>query len=244
MSPSASYIDVNALMRGLVHELRNPLSAILTAASLLQSDQELDEESVMLIDVVQKESRRMNRILTEFSSFVKPPTSHPEPFDITKTLRDLTREMQKEGALGSHIELRDELPTQLMVFADPIQSYQALQHIFTNAAQAMENGGTLALHTQNEGENAVIILEDNGAGLSESALERAFQPFFSTKATATGLGLSIAGGLLRASGGGILVENRDLPHGLPRDSSQVQSHGARVRVHLPRAENAANPNSP
>ncbi|HEX8463105.1 MAG TPA: histidine kinase dimerization/phospho-acceptor domain-containing protein, partial [Abditibacterium sp.] len=62
MSSPASEIDVNALMRGLVHELRNPLSAIITASSLLLPAENMDEEAVMLLDVVQKEARRMNRI--------------------------------------------------------------------------------------------------------------------------------------------------------------------------------------
>ncbi len=238
-------IDVNALMRGLVHELRNPLSAILTASSLLQSGEGVDEESAMLLDVVQKESRRMNRILTEFSSFVKPPQSHPEAFDIAKTLRDITRDMQKEEALPPHIEVRDELPPRLMVLADPVQSYQAFHHIFINAVQAMGSGGTLVLHARYESEDAVIVLEDNGVGLSEKALERAFQPFFSTKAAATGLGLSIACGLVMASHGSIFVENRDLTcdkkSAIQEDSSSEtlpsKVPGACVRVHLPRAEN-------
>ena len=69
-------------MRGLVHELRNPLSAVLTASSLVQGGADADEETTMLLDVIQKEARRMNRILTEFSHFVKPPTPQIETFDL------------------------------------------------------------------------------------------------------------------------------------------------------------------
>lgn len=230
-------IDVHAMMRGLVHELRNPLSAILTAGSLLQSGEGIDEETAMLLDVVQKESRRMNRILTEFSSFVKPPTSRPEAFDVAQTLRDLAREMQQEGALGDGIELRDELPAHLLVFADPMQSYQVFQHLFTNAVQAMPGGGTLTLHTLEADAHSrvVIVIEDEGEGLSEAALERALQPFFSTKPAATGLGLSIAHGLLSATGGALFVENRAaLRPVLEASNHDTASRGARVRVHLPR----------
>lgn len=241
MPSSIPNIDVHAMMRGLVHELRNPLSAILTASSLLESGQSVDEETTMLLDVIKKESQRMNRILTEFSLFVKPPLSHPENFDIAKVLRGLLHEMQTTGALDSSIQLRDELPANLLVFADPVQSYQAFQHLLNNAAQSMEKGGVLTLHTKasqqnesnlsNERESVVIFLEDEGAGLSETALERAFQPFFSTKPAATGLGLSIACELLGASGGGVLVENRDFNRE-NCDSGQPATLGARVRVHL------------
>lgn len=252
MLPSdPSPIDVQAMMRGLVHELRNPLSAILTAASLLQSGEGDTEESAMLLDVVQKESRRMNRILTEFSSFVKPPATQPEIFDIGTVIRDLMREMKKEGALGAGIEVRDELPAQVTVFADPMQSYQAFQHLLCNAAQAMENGGTLTLHTSSADSHTIIVLEDDGPGFTSAALERAFQPFFSTKPAATGLGLSIAHGLLSASGGALFLENRDAAPDAPRDLSpdklretpESMVQGARVRVHLPRTANSEDSSS-
>lgn len=228
LSP-APPIDVHALMRGLVHELRNPLSAILTASSLLQGGEELDEESAMLLDVVGKESRRMNRILTEFSSFVKPPTAHPEIFDVARSLRELARELQTDGTLNPNIEVRDELPAELMVCGDIVQSEQAFTHLLVNAGQAMPGGGTLHLHTDGGEQTAHIFLDDSGAGLSPGELQRVFQPFFSTKPAATGLGLSIADALLRASGGQVCIHNRISHCGEPK------TLGASVIVHLPRA---------
>ena len=229
LSP-APIIDVHALMRGLVHELRNPLSAILTASSLLQSAADLDEESAMILGVVEKESRRMNRLWTEFSSFVKPPKAHPETFDIAKMLRELTRELQTEGTLGHHIQVRDELPIQLPVFCDLIQSQQAFQHLFANAAEAMQNGGTLCLHAESDENGVVILLDDSGGGFSHEVIGRVFQPFFSTKPAATGLGLSIANSLLHASGGEISLDNLNT-----QDPGSAHRGGARIRVHLPRS---------
>ena len=232
LSP-APHIDVHALMRGLVHELRNPLSAILTASSLLKGGQGIDEESAMLLDVVEKESRRMNRILTEFSSFVKPPVPHPETFDIAKMLRDLAGALQKDGVMPQNIEVRDDLPEQLSVFGDSQQCQQAFRHLFTNASETMQNGGTLHLHVETDEENAHIFLDDSGGGLPDEVLERVLQPFFSTKPAATGLGLSIASSLLRASGGEVSVHNQ---FSEPSDESHSEPKrlGARVRVSLPR----------
>lgn len=228
LSPAPS-IDVQALMRGLVHELRNPLAAILTASSLLKGgvggSQSVDDETAMLLEVVEKESRRMNRILTEFSSFVKPPVAHPEPFDVARTLRELVRGLQSEGTL-QNIEVRDDLPAQLPVMADPVLSYQAFHHLLSNAAEAMEGSGVLHLHSGGDEQTAAIFLDDSGTGISEDALQRVFQPFFSTKGSSTGLGLSIANGLLRASGGEVSIHNRA--------SEDSNGSGARVRVHLPR----------
>ena len=233
MSPSAPEIDVNALMRGLVHELRNPLSAILTAATLLRPaeniDENLDEESAMLLEVVEKEARRMNRILTEFSSFVKPPAPHVASFDLALLVREVARELQKETAFGAHISIHDSLPSQLHVYGDSIQTAQALRHVLFNAAEAMERGGTLRFSARIEGEKTTICIEDSGAGLHQNALEQAFQPFFSTKPAATGLGLSIARGLIRAEGGDLQLENLD------ENAAHLEGEhsGARVMIHLP-----------
>lgn len=231
LSPAPT-IDVHALMRGLVHELRNPLSAILTASSLLKGGQDLDDETAMLLGIVEKESRRMNRILTEFSSFVKPPAAQLETFDVAQTLRGLVRDLQKDGALAPNIEVRDELPAELLVSGDAVQIHQAFHHLLSNAAEAMQNGGALCLHAHEEGQTTRIFLDDCGCGLSEDTLESVFQPFFSTKSVSTGLGLSIAHSLIQASGGGISIHNRF--DEVPDRSTLKKSLGARVHVQLPR----------
>jgi signal transduction histidine kinase len=231
MSSPPSDIDVNALMRGLVHELRNPLSAILTASSLLQPNQEMDEESGMLIEVVQKEGRRMNRILTEFSTFVKPPAAYIEDFDVAALVRDVALQLKKEEVLRSHILIEDDLPPTLWVSGDMLQISQVLRHVFTNAAEAMEIKGKLRF-TRCESDLSTICIEDTGEGLMHGALEQAFQPFFSTKPAATGLGLSISRGLLRAFGGELTVENIHAMDGQSEAKVENAPQGTRVRIQL------------
>ncbi|RYG71103.1 HAMP domain-containing histidine kinase [bacterium] len=230
MTSNAPEIDVNALMRGLVHELRNPLSAILTASSLLQPNQVLDEESEMLIGVVQKESRRMNRILTEFSSFVKPPVPYVENFDLAELVRDALRDLTKEERFSGHIAIHDELPEKLWVRGDVVQTNQVLRHVLTNASEAMQEPGKLIVKICQSGPSSLLI-EDSGSGLTHGAAERAFQPFFSTKPASTGLGLSISRGLLRAFGGNLDVENIEDPSG----GEEAKPLGTRVRIELPPA---------
>ena len=216
-------IDVQVLMRGLVHELRNPLSAILTASSLLPGAPGLDEETAMLLDVVSKEARRMNRILTEFSTFAKPPKAHLEALDLVEITREVLRVALKTSA---SIEVHDDLPAQLWAIADPHATIQALEHIMENAREALPEGGHIRLAGGESQEFAWLSINDSGAGLSEAALERAFQPFFSNKPSATGLGLSIARVMLRASGGNCRIEN----------SHDGGPNGARVTVELPLAK--------
>ena len=211
-------IDVQALMRGLVHELRNPLSAVLTASNLLHGNASLDEETQMLLEIVGKEARRMNRILSEFSAFVKPPHPNPEPFNLARTLRDVLQEMQSDEN-WKNIQVRDDLPASLLVCADPIQAHLVLTNLVANAVEAMENGGQLHLSSVQEDEAVWLCIDDDGQGLSAESLQNAFQPFFSTKPSSTGLGLPIARVVLQNNGGDLQIENAD--------------KGARVKVCLP-----------
>jgi len=238
-------IDVQALMRGLVHELRNPLSAILTAASLLPGSTGLDEETGMLLDVVAKEARRMNRILTEFSTFAKPPKPHVDTFDFAALTRECTGgEMNDENEAS--IEIRDDLPVQLWVLGDMQLVIQALQNVLENAREALPRGGVIVLQGGQSDEHAWLSIGDSGAGLSAQSLENAFQPFYSSKGASTGLGLSIARVAMRASGGECRIENiydetssADASQGVPK----ATSGGAVVTLELPSTQPPAEPSN-
>ena len=207
-------------MRGLVHELRNPLSAVLTAGSLVQDGADVDEETAMLLDVIQKEARRMNRILTEFSHFVKPPRPQLETFDLGALVCSVATSLEREGAFeGVEISHRMERP--VMVIGDAEQTEQALRHIMQNAAQALQHGGSMQLWAETDDDQGCVLIEDSGGELSDNVMQHAFQPFFSTKPAATGLGLSIARMTILAMDGDITLESGE--------------QGARLRLCLPLA---------
>ncbi len=216
-----SDIDVQALMRGLVHELRNPLSAILTASSLVQGNPDADEETTMLLEVIQKESRRMNSILTEFSHFVKPPQPNIKALDFGALAHGVVGTLQGEGALAG-VEVQRDLERQLGVAGDPAHTAGALRHVLQNAAQALQDGGYLLLHLEEIDGMGCIVVEDSGGEVPPEVVLQAFQPFFSTKPAATGLGLSIARATLRAAQGDVTFENGE--------------RGARVKLCLPLQE--------
>jgi len=229
-------IDVQALMRGLVHELRNPLSAILTAASLLPGSPGLDEETAMLLDVVSKEARRMNRILTEFSTFAKPPKPNIETLDLASIARDLSRGESTEQS-RDFIEVSDELPDHLWALGDAHLSIQALSNVLENAREALPEGGQIRLQGGQEDGHVWLSIGDSGLGLSAQSLENAFQPFYSSKGASTGLGLSIARVAMRASGGDCRIENTQ------NAVSSGSSHGAIVTLELPLAQPLSDPSN-
>lgn len=237
--------DLTILLRGLLHELRNPLSSILTAASLVQDtaneSAQISEESLMLLGVIKKESLRLNRILTEFSNYIKLPVPDPHDFDLVVTLRSLIGKLQRDGVLHARIVVEDDLPETSLARADPEQIRTALHHLFSNAAEAMPEGGTLHLSLREEENCVVLCVGDSGAGFSRQSKERAFQPFYSTKQYSVGLGMSAARAILEAASGHIWIKN--IPPVNPSDtaSSNHSSNDPATRVsssvciELPRA---------
>ena len=213
-------IDVQALMRGLVHELRNPLSAVLTASSLIQGGTDVDEETTMLLEVIQKESRRMNRILTEFSHFVKPPKPQIETFDLGALLCAVAASLQSNGAFEG-VDFSNRLSHPSLVLGDPAQTEAALRHILENSADALSHGGSLRVWSEEDGDQGCVLIEDSGGLPSADVLDQAFQPFFSTKPASTGLGLSIARITILAMDGDLTIEAGET--------------GARLRLCLPLA---------
>ena len=229
--PGAARPNMQALMSGITHELRNPLAAILTAVTLLNDDQKIDEETAMLLGVVRDEAKRMAAILTEFSLYVKSPPPQPESFDFIETARKSLHELRDKGEWNEHIKIDNRLPESLMVYADPLQMQQVLMRLLENALHAVgaNPAGVIRLisYAQADTQRVVICVEDNGPGFGDEEKQRAFIPFYSTKPQATGLGLPIAQTTLQAAGGAIWLENRSSPT-TTNNSSTVNSANSKA----------------
>jgi len=205
--------EIEMMLRGLLHELRNPLSSILTAATLLHDSPapdtaEGDEESRMLLEVVKKESLRLNHILTEFAGYVKLPFPQPHAFDLTNAARASIARAQQEGVLPPGVAVVDELPEPCLVWADESQIRMALGHILKNAGEAMLSGGELRLSIEasETPQNVVLCIADSGQGFTSESRDRAFQPFYSDKNQSLGLGLSATRSLVEASQGRVWLD--------------------------------------
>lgn len=199
--------DVRSLANGLAHTLRNPLSSILTAADLVKDDPTLNEESQMLLGIIAKESRQLNRILTDFLNYVRPRSTAATSFDLAKAIRDSVAALRQENLLPDTVKVQDDLPPTLLSVGDEHAIRQSLHHVVKNAVEAMNGQGTLRLYGETYDSHGRVHVEDSGPGFSSESLQRAFEPFYSYTPECAGLGLSVALAAVERAGGRITVEN-------------------------------------
>ena len=214
------------LSAGLAHEIRTPLASLEGAAALVQRGTLPEEERHEFLDIIQKETRRLNRLLTSFLDFARPRNPDLQRVEIGEIFDSVILLVRHAGDT-SRLELRKHIEPGLpMLECDPEQLKQVLLNLVMNANQAMPHGGTVLLEAQRDGANISIDVHDQGSGIDEDNLDRIFDPFFTTKENGTGLGLSVAL-QIASQHRGMLTIARNSPHGvtvrlsLPLQSGQI-----------------------
>jgi two-component system sensor histidine kinase HydH len=201
------------LSAGLAHEIRTPLASLEGAAALVQRETLSEEERHEFLDIIQKETRRLNRLLTSFLEFARPRNPDLQRVEIGEVLDSVLLLVRHAGDT-SRLELLKQIEPDLpMLECDPEQLKQVLLNLVMNANQAMPHGGTVLLEARRDGANISIDVHDQGSGIDEDNLDRIFDPFFTTKENGTGLGLSVAL-QIASQHRGILTIARNSPQGV------------------------------
>jgi two-component system sensor histidine kinase PilS (NtrC family) len=232
---------IGQLAADLAHEIRNPLAAISGSIQILEGGAEGEEsdEARRLMNIVVRETDRLNALITDFLLFARPAPARPEPVAIETVLRDMAQLF--ESVRPPSVQLVIDAPPELRVVADDRQLRQLLWNLFLNAVQAMPDGGRLEIRAQRaaaqgaalerrngnaEGPPWVEIrVADTGTGIAEDVLERIFDPFFTTKKEGSGLGLATVHRIVEGNGGHVKVES-------------AVDRGTRFCVLLPAADRA------
>ncbi|MEO6954153.1 MAG: ATP-binding protein [Polyangia bacterium] len=195
----------------IAHEVRNPLVSIGAAAQVVA--EEVGDESPVIgeLRAIAREVRRLDNIVTDFLRFARPRRYERRPADLSSVI-DETLALVRGKGTAHDLQVSSERP--LMARCDPDAIKQVLLNVLLNAVEASPTG-TVQLDASRFGDLVVLAVADRGPGVPESARRRVFDPFFSTKARGTGLGLAVSKQiidehkgrirLLRRRGGGTRV---------------------------------------
>jgi two-component system, sporulation sensor kinase E len=200
------------LAAGVAHEIGNPLNSLHIHLQLMERKaQELNHnakaELQQSIDVARSEVRRLDSIVTQFLRAIRPsrPRLHPENVNtiVEEAVRFFTPEIQDRDMVVEQ-ELRADLP---LLQLDREQMKQAFYNVIKNSLEAMRRPGTLRIRTDLDDKDVMVSFTDTGGGMSAENLSRVFEPYFTTKASGTGLGLLIVRRIVREHGGELSIES-------------------------------------
>ena len=200
---------------GLAHEIKNPLAGIKISIEVLSHSLEplLPPEDKDILAKVIDEIKRIEALIKGLLNFAKPPQPHFTETDVnvvlesvaSLVLRQESRTADSSRAITIVRDFDGQLPE---ITADPMQLKQVFMNLLLNAADAMPEGGTVGIKTRfDAAANSVRVeISDTGRGIDISLMDKLFQPFFTTKAKGTGLGLPISKRLIEEHGGTITIE--------------------------------------
>ena len=201
---------VGTMSAGLAHEIRNPLNSAHLQLRLLDrrvaklgDHEELREP----IRMVQQEIERLSMLVQEFLEFARPAVLSVEESNLVAIARRVV-ELERPGASARHIEIELDAPEVVTVAVDQAKIQQVLLNLVRNAVEAVGEDGRVQVRVVQDGAGGRLVVRDTGPGIPEETLARLFEPFFSTKAEGTGLGMAICHTLVTQHGGEINVRSK------------------------------------
>jgi two-component system, NtrC family, sensor histidine kinase PilS len=222
---------IGRMAASIAHEIRNPLAAMRGSIQMLRSEMDTDSHQTELMEIILRESDRLNRIITDFLSYARPRSLVQSKVDVGVLLHQTFALLRHSPEILETHSIVEEVPDEpLIVDADEGQLKQVFWNLARNALQAMPQGGTLRTQLGRNSFNRLrISFSDTGRGMTPDQVEHLFEPFSSTTG-GTGLGLSIVYQIIRDHGGTINVRSRE-------------GQGTTITIELPAATSNEVPDS-
>ncbi len=201
--------SLGLLAAGVAHEVNTPLTGISGYAQLLLDDMAADDPRRETLEKIEIQTRRVATITNSLLNLARPERSAFENLTLNDAVQEVLRLFQpqvRDNRIALHVDLGDGLPE---VRGHRGKLQQVLLNLLSNARDAVEGGGRIAVRTARADGRVVLEVVDDGVGIAESDLPRIFDPFFTTKGRGkgTGLGLSISYGIVREHDGAMHVES-------------------------------------
>ncbi|HET7105350.1 MAG TPA: ATP-binding protein [Candidatus Acidoferrum sp.] len=220
MGRAGHLATLGELAAGLAHEIRNPLAGIAGVVDVMGKELPAASASRAVLGDVRNEILHIQNILNDLLSYARPrpPTFHPADLNITiEQAVLLARQQVRTRPVQVLFAPNPSLPP---VTHDPALIQQVVLNLALNGIQAIPGEGAVEIALSREGDQVLIIVNDNGKGISPDALPKIFRPFFTTRKAGTGLGLSLASGIIQSHGGNI-------------EARSTLGQGTQFRIQLP-----------
>ncbi|NHZ73187.1 MAG: PAS domain S-box protein [Nitrospirae bacterium] len=200
---------VGELASGIAHEVGNPLAAISGSVQMLTSALEDDSAHRKLLDIIFKESQRLDRTIKSFLQFARPKERSSVRFDIARLLNENVQLLinSPEVSPQHHLELVVDPPSVTLI-ADPDQISQIFWNLARNSLRAMPGGGTLKVEGRVEDKEYCIRFTDDGRGMSVEERGKMFHPFRSFFDGGSGIGMAIVYRIVEEHGGRLAVDSQ------------------------------------
>ena len=214
--------EVGALAAGIAHELRNGLKPISGSVEVLQRELKLEGETADLMDLIARESGRLNKFVTDLLTYSRERDLALEPVGLDDHLRELVSTLRHDPRRGTGVNVEFQGGScEARLAIDREQMRQVWLNLAANALEALGESGTLTVSwDMRDGDQVAVEFRDDGPGIEPADLRRVGEPFFTTKRGGTGLGLAIAQRIVERHGGVLTLES-------------VAGRGTTARVTLP-----------
>lgn len=198
---------VGELAAGVAHEINNPMAIIRGNAELLLMELPPDHPSREEAEIIAHQVGRVEGIVGNLLSFARRKRKNIRRVQIAATLEDILRQIRHHVPLNGIEVRRESSPDTVTLDGDENQLRQVFTNLIVNAVQAMEQGGVLTVRTVEDPVAGIcrVEIEDTGNGIPPEQIKDIFTPFFTTRETGTGLGLSVSYGIIKNHGGTIAV---------------------------------------
>jgi two-component system sensor histidine kinase PilS (NtrC family) len=178
---------------------------------MLQGELDLKGDHKHLMDIVLRETDRLNTIITEFLDYARPRSDQRELLALDAVVNETIELFKNSRIFQAGISIRCEVAPNMAVTGDPQRLRQVFWNLLINAAQATSDGGSIVISaapgTDDRSDEVIICISDTGTGIPNEHLENIFDPFFTTKTDGTGLGLAIVYRIIEDLGGSIDVKS-------------------------------------
>jgi two-component system sensor histidine kinase PilS (NtrC family) len=198
---------VGELAARMAHEIKNPLASISGSAQVLASADSLDEKGQRLLHILVDESRRLSGILDGFLAYTRPQKSDLGHCNVSTMLRDCVDLLGRSDEHRENHKIRLAIPDKLVMRGEEQLLRQVFWNLSRNALQAMPEGGELEISGEKVDGTVVLKWRDTGVGMTEDVRRQAFEPFVTTRAGGTGLGLAVVYSAVAEHAGTIAIDS-------------------------------------